>query len=296
MLDIVKQFGKELHRQGKSPHTVRAYIGRVGDFLQWLEERYGETDSSAITVLDVREYQTYCIHIKKYAPAGIQQRLSAIRAYCDFLVAQGRLAKNPADEVQPVRVAKQETAPDVLSPQELQKLRREVYKGENKRDIAIFDVLLHTGLRVDELIHVTLDDIEISERKGNLIVRSGKGNKYREVPLAAEARKAISDYLEVRPATTSRRLFLGQRGPLKTTDAVWKILKKYARKVGLEQKVHPHLLRHQFATELVRRKKHGRPVDLTTLAALMGHKNINTTMTYTKPTPEEMAQAVEGLF
>lgn len=111
----------------------------VGDFLEWLEERYDETDLGAITVLDVREYQTYCIHIKKYAPTGIQQWLSAIRAYCEFLVAQGRLAKNPADEVQPIRVAKQDTAPEVLSTQELQKLRREVYKGENKRDIAILN-------------------------------------------------------------------------------------------------------------------------------------------------------------
>ena len=296
MVDVVECFGEELNRQGRSRHTIRAYTSRVRDFLNWLEERYGETDPAAITVLDVREYQTHCIHIKKYAPAGIQQRLSAIRAYCDFLVAQGRLVRNPADEVRPIRVAKQDTAPEVLSTQELQKLRREVYKGENKRDIAILNTLLYTGVRASELIHLTLDDIEISERKGTIIVRSGKGNKYREVPLALEARKAISDYLEVRPATKSRRLFLGQRGPLKTTDAIWKILKKYASRVGLEQRVHPHLLRHQFATELVRRKKHGQPVDLPTLAALMGHKNINTTMVYTKPTLEEIAQSVEGLY
>lgn len=222
--------------------------------------------------------------------------MSVIRAYCDFLVAQGRLSKNPAADVQAIRVAKQETAPEVLSPQELQKLRREVYKSENKRDIAIFDTLLYTGVRVDELIHLTLDDIEISERKGTLIIRSGKGNKYREVPLSVQARKAISDYLEVRPATNSQRLFMGERGPLQTTDAVWRVIKKYARRVGLEQKVHPHLLRHQFATELVRRKKNGRPVDLSTAAGLLGHKNINTTLVYTKPTPEELAQAVEGLF
>jgi site-specific recombinase XerD len=296
MIDIVRQFEGELYRQGKSLHTIRAYLGRVGDFIKWLEDRYGETDPSAITVLDVREYQTYCVHVKKYAPAGIQQRQSAIRTYCDFLVAKGRLAGNPADEVQPIRVAKQETAPEVLSNQDLQKLRREVYKGENKRDIAIFDTLLYTGVRVNELIHLTLDDIEISERKGTLIVRGGKGNKYREVPLAVEARKAISDYLEVRPASKNKQLFLGQRGPLRTTDAVWKLLKKYASRVGLEQRVHPHLLRHQFATELVRRKKNGQPADLSTAAALLGHKNINTTMVYTKPTPEEMAQAVEGLF
>ncbi len=296
MIEILKQFEEELYRQGKSRHTIRAYLGRVVDFLKWLEERYGETDLSAITILDVREYQTYCIHVRKYAPAGIQQRLSAIRAYCDYLVAQDKMAKNPANEVQPIRVVKQKTAPDVLSTQELQKLRREVYKGENKRDIAIFDMLLYTGIRVDELIHMDLDDIEISERKGKLIVRSGKGNKYREVPLSVEARKAITDYLEVRPVTESTRLFMGERGPLKTTDAVWKILKKYARKVGLEQKVHPHLLRHQFATELVRRKKNGPLADLPTVAALLGHKSINTTMVYTKPTLEEMAQAVEGLY
>lgn len=102
MVHPMELFEYELYHQGKSRHTVRSYLSRVKTFLQWLEGQKGKTDPSIISEDDVREYQSFCIHVKKYAPAGNRQRLSAIRAYGDFLVARGLLTTNPADKIKPL--------------------------------------------------------------------------------------------------------------------------------------------------------------------------------------------------
>jgi site-specific recombinase XerD len=153
----------------------------------------------------------------------------------------------------------------------------------------MLETLANTGLRVGELAKLTLADVEITERKGLVTVRSGKGGKFRQVPLNADARRAISAYLQVRPQSIETRLFLGQReGPL-TPSGVWRVVKKYGERAGLS--ISPHTLRHTFGTRLVR----GKGVDLVTVAAMMGHESLDTTALYTQPTAEDMADAVEKL-
>jgi site-specific recombinase XerD len=85
MVHIMELFEYELYKQGKSPHTVRSYLSRVKYFLQWLEKKHNNNDPKNISVLDIKEYEDYCKNIKKYAPAGIRQRISAIKAYRNFL-------------------------------------------------------------------------------------------------------------------------------------------------------------------------------------------------------------------
>jgi site-specific recombinase XerD len=134
--------------------------------------------------------------------------------------------------------------PRSLSEKDFFRLRRSFYKGNNERDIAIFEVLANTGIRVSELCSLKLSDVQISERKGKLIVRCGKGQKYREVPLNSDARKALNEYLKSRADENDERLSLGERGPL-TPLGVFRIIKKYARDAGVE--VSPYQVRHTFA-------------------------------------------------
>jgi integrase/recombinase XerC len=149
-------------------------------------------------------------------------------------------------------------------------------------------VLRHTGIRVGELCELRLGDIDISERKGTLTVQRGKGMKHRTIPLNIDVRHAIAVYLLVRPKTGDDHLFLGQRGPLKE-QAVEIIVEKYARLAGLED-VSPHTLRHSFAKQLLNAGE-----DLTTVAALLGHENINTTAVYLTPSTRDLEQAVAKL-
>jgi len=141
---------------------------------------------------------------------------------------------------------------------------------------------------VGELTALALDDLALSDRAGQLTVRSGKGGKYREVPLNAEARRALRDYLQARPMVEASLLFMGQRGAL-TSSAVRKIVEKYGRKAGVET-VTPHVLRHSCARALL-----DAGVDLVAVAALLGHEDLKTTVIYTKPSARDLERAVEKI-
>ena len=122
-----------------------------------------------------------------------------------------------------------------------------------------------------------------------MVVRSGKGGKQRTVPLNVDARRAIESYKEVRPQVPSDRLFISQRGEGLQAQAVENLVKKYARRAGLEN-VTPHMLRHTFGKSLV-----DVGIDLGTVATLMGHERLDTTALYTQPGARDLAQAVARL-
>jgi len=159
---------------------------------------------------------------------------------------------------------------------------------KDKRDIAILQVLRHTGIRVGELCALRVADIQTSERKGSLTVRSGRGSKHRVIPLNLNVRKALDDYLKVRPEVADDQLFIGQRGEGLKVRAVEDVVAKYARLAGLE--VHPHQLRHTFAKAAL-----DSGTDLVAVATLLGHQRLETTAIYTKPSPRDLEKAVERL-
>src|SRR5439155_171265 len=132
-------------------------------------------------------------------------------------------------------------APKGLEKREVDRLIRAVEQGGKKRDLAIVLTLRHTGIRVSELAALQLDDIELSERKGQLTVRTGKGSKFRTIPLNVDVRRPLEAYLAVRPQVADSHLFIGQRGEGLGPQAVENLVAKYAREAGLEG-VTPHTL------------------------------------------------------
>ena len=147
----------------------------------------------------------------------------------------------------------------------------------------MLNLLLYTGLRVGEAAALRLDDVVLNGKAAKVIVRSGKGLKYREVPLHKEARQALAAYLKVRPADQGDHLFLGQRGPL-GGRGIQMQLTALGQAAGVE--VTPHMLRHTFATRLLREAG----ADLVTVASLMGHASIATTQIYTQPGEADRVQ------
>ena len=145
------------------------------------------------------------------------------------------------------------------------------------------------GNRVSELSNLTLSDVETSERKGSLTVRSGKGGKFRVLPLNVDARRAVASYLEVRPTVSIDRLFVGQRGEGVSSRAVELLVSKYARLANLEG-VTPHTLRHSFGKHAL-----DAGADLVSVAALLGHERLETTAVYTTPSQRDLARVVEKL-
>jgi site-specific recombinase XerD len=289
MLDKYKDF---LYQNNKKENTIKTYTNNVNKFLNWINEKYGESIPSAITSLDLREYQSYLLNVKKYSAAGILQRMNSIVSYCNYLYSENHLCVDVTKDFKFINVQSFRSAPEIICTNEMNKYRREVHKAAKKRDIAIIELLLNTGIRASELISLEINDIELSDRKGLLIIRNGKGGKYRSIPLNSDARKALNEYMESMSAIRySSKLWTGQRGSL-TQDGLNKLLKRYAAKCGLSDKIHPHMFRHYFAKKLVRDKKE----DLVLVAYLLGHSDINTTKIYAQPSLEDVADTLENLY
>lgn len=150
-------------------------------------------------------------------------------------------------------------------------------------------VMLHTGLRVSEVSNLRLGDISISPRKGEVIVRGGKGEKFRTVALNSNVRKALQAYLSERPCVDHDYLFIGQKGKPVRPPGIYYLIKKYAYDARIDS-VSPHTLRHTFGKNLV-----DAGVSLDRVAMLLGHKNLDTTRIYTTPSEADLQEAVERI-
>jgi site-specific recombinase XerD len=197
------------------------------------------------------------------------------------------VSEDPTARVRGVKAV--EAAPKSLDKRDVDRLIRTVERHGNKRDLAVVQVLRHTGIRVGELVALRLSDVETSERKGTLVVRSGKGAKYRAVPLNVDARRALAEYLAVRPVVADDRLFIGTRGHGMGTQAVENLIRRYGKLARLDD-LTPHVLRHTFA-----RHSLDAGTDLVTVATLLGHERLETTARYAKPSGRDLERAVERL-
>jgi len=251
---LTDQYQDHLLRVGRSPRTVKAYAHDLAIFARWFKQTTGEAlHPRAVDPRDIREYKGYLVR-KGLKPSTINRRLIALRRFFRWAKQEGLVGESPFDVLEKVLVKEQkDTAPRWLDRKEQLALLRAVRKGENKRDLAIIQTLLGTGLRISELAALKVSDLEISERKGWLYVRKGKGSKARDIPLDNKTRQVLSSYLEERPEDGAERLFSGQRGPL-SEPGINYLVTKYAYQAKLENCT-PHTLRHTFGKTLVEVKQ-----------------------------------------
>lgn len=261
--------------------TARAYAEDLVDFSRWFEGTNGQAVTPAlVTTVDLREYQSHMLTVRGLKPATVNRRMAAIRAWLRWSKDAGVIQDLPRF---PRRASEPRSAPKALEKVEEARFIRAVEREHNSRDSALVALLLYAGLRVGEAIRVQLEDISISERKGRVIVRSGKGMKHRAVPLSLEARNMLHPWLS---KYKRKWVFPGQSGHL-SVRAAQDIIKKYAYLARLEG-VTPHTLRHTFATRLLRAGK-----DIVIVATLLGHSRLDTTARYTKPCWSDLERAVE---
>lgn len=285
-IPILETYTKHLQTIGKSVHTVKAYAHDLAGFAQWFSQTTGESfDPQAIGPRDIAAYRSFQLTRSK-KPATVNRRLVALQRFYKWALQHGHTTQSPFEVLEGVRVKQQQgIAPKWLTERQQLALVRAVRKGQSVRDLAMIELLLKTGLRVSELVDLTLSDVELSECASQVIVRRGKGEKYREVPLSREVRAALASYVQERIEDGSQRLFLGQRGPV-NVPGVQYLVSKYAYQARLGE-ITPHQLRHTFGKNLV-----DAGVSLEQVAALLGHESLNTVMIYTKPSQGDLEKAV----
>lgn len=267
----------------ESNSTYQAYQEDLKDFTTWFENTNGqEIEPAIVTGIDIRDYKSYLISVRGLKPATVNRRLAAIKSWLKWARDHKMIDDLPRFPRRAAVEVKQ--APKALTKVEESRLIRTVERLGSDRDKALIALLLYAGLRVGEAVMVRADDIEIGDRKGKVIVRAGKGQKRREIPLSADARGMIKPLL----SKSSGWLFGGSAGHL-TPRAAQQIVKKYVYLAMLDIKaISPHTLRHTFATRLLRSG-----VDIVIVAALLGHSRLDTTARYTQPGWHDLEQAVE---
>ena len=278
------------YERNMSPETIRAYDKDLYQFLRFFQQDGGASRNPAeITSLQVREYLAN-LRDKNYQKTTVVRKLATIRSFYKFLVKKGFVQQNPLIEIQTPKVDKR--LPHFLGVDEVEKLLAAPSgtSFQSIRDRSIMEVLYSTGLRVSELTSLNTTDVDCV---GEVIKARGKGRRERIMPVGLKALEAIRTYIETRTTVPKINekdpdaLFLNRFGDRLSSRSIRKILDKYIRITGLDEKTSPHTLRHSFATHLL-----NRGANLRMVQELLGHKHLSTTQIYTHVTTTGMKEAL----
>jgi integrase/recombinase XerC len=276
-----------LAKQGLSAHSARNYlscINAVTTLVKELEFDYPPL-SPPTKDLVARDLKKYLQKNVKLKPATLNSYLSALDNFFGFL---GLGKSNVGREDLP------QEAPRALPPNDQKKLLRAIELTKRTKDRAIATLLFYTGMRLSECANLELDDLFIVGRNTRAIIRSGKGGRYREVPLNSLVCEVMQAWLTERRnkfagESVTPAVFLNPQGKPMLPNSIYEIIRKIGRNAGLE--LSPHILRHTCLTSLVRKQN-----DIILVADIAGHKSLNTTRRYTLPTAADKAKALEGLL
>jgi integrase/recombinase XerD len=285
-----KQFGNYLKlERGLSANSVDAYRRDVAKLAQFMEMRYPQVSALKTTAKHIRTFLQYVgeLGMSTYSQARI---LSGIKGFYKYLMTEDLVDKDPTLLIEGPRLGRK--LPDTLSYPEIEKLLTAVdlSKPEGGRDRAMLEVLYSSGLRVSELVNLTLNNVY--EDIGFLRV-IGKGNKERLVPIGRDALKYLKIYLgEIRLHKSVKKgseafVFLNHRGGRISRVSVFNMIKNLARTAGIRKVISPHTFRHSFATHLIEGG-----ADLRAVQEMLGHESITTTEIYTHLDRDYLKQVI----
>jgi tyrosine recombinase XerC len=267
-LDIEKNYSR---------HTIKNYSIDLDEFGSFL----GEMPVEKVEYLTLRKFLAH-LKERNLSARSIGRKLSTLRSFYRFLVREGLLKVNPTLAVSTPKLAKH--LPQFLTEEEVASLIDRVLPRDRDdakalRDKAIIETFYSTGMRISELVGLSLEDVDFI---GGIVKVFGKGKKERIVPIGETALQAIRAYLSARK-TEARPVFLNLRGKRITDRGVRGIVDHYLRLASLKHGVSPHTLRHSFATHLL-----NRGADLRSVQELLGHANLATTQIYTHLTTDKL--------
>lgn len=261
------------HQRRLSPATLRNYEHALGIL-------FGQMEGARLDQVEPAQVRRFVARLHATGLSGktLALTLSAWRGLYHWLVRHKGFAANPAQGIRAPKSPR--TLPKVLSVEQMQRLldAPHAQTPEAARDHAMFELLYSSGLRLAELIALDAEDGRLDLRQAEVTV-TGKGSKTRTVPVGARAREALREWLRQRAqlaAPMERALFVGARGKRIAPGTVQVRLRAWARARGLDAPVHPHLLRHSFATHVLQSSQ-----DLRAVQEMLGHASIATTQVYT---------------
>ena len=298
--------------RGLSPKTVEAYQSDLTKYTNWLRDARKINDINEITQLDIEEY-VRAMAAQNLGPRTVSRRIASIHEWNKFMLSNAQIASDPSAEVKAPKQA--EHLPDVLSISEVERVIDAAggfgsTDAVSLRDRALVEFLYATGARVSEAVGLKFEDIDLAE---SVVRLSGKGQKQRLVPIGKCAVRALRDYLDkARPilaeragksqvtaksqvksqvnslskSANSHMIFLNKRGKALSRQSAWEAISHAGKLAKIGKELHPHTLRHSFATHLI-----SGGADVRTVQELLGHASVTTTQIYTHISPAALMEA-----
>jgi integrase/recombinase XerC len=311
--ELLKDWLEDLQSNDHAPGTTRRYKSAIKSFLSWYEqEEHRPLTVEILTPITLGGYRNFLQRTRGRATSTVNGHISALRAWCAWLTEQHYLEINPAKRIK--LVGRQgASSREGLTDNQINALLRQVQSSSRDaiRNYAIVQLLLQTGMRLDESSHLTLSDIEFGERSGRVTIR--QGNKARTVPLNASARQALACYLAPRfgcdptvkavaqawprPKSSSQPIpvWRSQKGGRLTTSAMRQMIDLVVRDAAarglVPAQTSAHTLRHTFARNYLAQY----PGDIVGLATLLGHTSLDTTRIYSQPSLDQLTKRLEEL-
>jgi len=257
--------------KGLSKNTVKAYETDIKGFIKWINKNNKQSLLN-IKETSVNQYISYLFSLKLKS-SSVNRKISSLKSFYLFLLKKKLIRYSPFSEV--ISPKQEKYLPASMSESEVEKLLNspDASKEIEQRDKAMIEMLYATGMRISELVNLKITDIDMNR---SVIKVMGKGSKERLIPFGESASEALFNYLKIRKDSSSKEVFISNRGKKITRVAFWQRIKVYLLRENLKISISPHTLRHAFATHLL-----NRGADLRSVQLLLGHSDLSTTQIYT---------------
>lgn len=285
LTDSIEKFKKYLLLLERSNETIKCYLKDLKYFNQYLLDKYKSIsiNLNSITSDDVQDFLYYILSEKHYAPNSRRRSLNSIKSFYNYCMKRKLCSYNITDEIDHIKLWQKERI--FLSEDEIIKLLNCIKSPLLK---TLISTLYYTGLRISECIHLELDDVDL--QNDVIFVKCGKGKKDRNIPISKKLKIILNNYSEfIRINITSTKFFCTRSGSI-SPSYINRVLNISAEEAGISKHVTAHILRHSFASNLL---KHG--VDIVKIQRLLGHAHLRTTCIYIHTTIEDLRDSVDVL-
>ena len=268
--------------KGLSKNTVKAYEADISSFFQWLGNK--DLKYNNLQEDHINQYISFLFQ-RKMRSSSVNRKISSIKSFYIFLVKRNFVKNSPLNDL--VTPKQEKYLPESMSEAEVDKLLNspDVSNKIENRDKAMIEMLYATGMRISELVNLKITDVDM---KRCVVKVFGKGSKERLVPFGETALDSLRSYLNEREQSSSKEIFLSNRGKKMTRVAFWQRVKVYLIRENLKNSISPHTLRHAFATHLL-----NRGADLRSVQLLLGHSDLSTTQIYTHIAKQRLSDVLK---
>jgi integrase/recombinase XerD len=269
--------------KGLSQNTVKSYKKDIDSFLSW-SYKLDNLNFVNFQEAEINNYISFLFE-SKLKSSSVNRKISSLKALYLYLIKKNIINNSPASEI--VTPKQEKYLPISMSEDEVDKLLAspDLSIEIEVRDKAMIEMLYATGMRISELLNLKIIDMDINRCVVKVL---GKGSKERLIPFGESALEALNSYFSVRKNSTSKEVFLSNRGSKLSRVAFWKRIKIYLSRANLKESISPHTLRHAFATHLL-----NRGADLRSVQLLLGHSDLSTTQIYTHIAKQRLGEVLK---